>query len=364
MKKIYTTSKYRKRNKSHALSSLKSKLRLKENIKQRNVNKLGKSDFDLKNYEIDRKHIDYKKIKAPSIFSFLENPTDAIKFIKTLKENYDKDKRVFVVLRDVHKLDFGAILVLLSIMIRFKSKKVKFNGDMPYDGDIRSKLRSSGFFENLYKEVMRDTDRYNIGRHNKIHTHAWKNVDSELGKTIIETVSQTILGRKATFKGFQRSLVELMQNSFNHATPLLEGDKHWWLSVNVNPVSKVATFSFIDYGVGIFESLNSKGEASKWHGWRAKLAKLFTFENNADILRLILEGKLHKTVTNEYFRGKGLPGIKDAMDRNQISNLHVITNDVYADVKNDVYKILPHSFQGTFVYIEINSLSINSPWIQ
>jgi hypothetical protein len=179
----------------------------------------------------------------------------------------------------------------------------------------------------------------------------------------MKDVSTKILGHPAIYKGLQRSLVELMQNSFNHAAPSKEGEKHWWLSVNVNEKQKNASFSFIDYGVGIFESLNGKTEDSKWFNWRI-ITDLFNSKNDADILKLILDGELHKTVTGKHYRGKGLPGIKEAMDRNQISNLYIITNSVYANVLENKYELLPHNFEGTFVYFEINDTNTTAPWIQ
>jgi len=77
------------------------------------------------------------------------------------------------------------------------------------------------------------------------------------------------------------------------------------------------------------------------------------FNNNADLLKLILDGTLHRSVTGKDYRGKGLPGIAGALRRNQISNLHIITNDVYCQPDKDFYKKLETSFSGTFVYLEL-----------
>lgn len=43
------------------------------------------------------------------------------------------------------------------------------------------------------------------------------------------------------------------------------------------------------------------------------------------------------------------------MDQNWISNLHVITNDVYANVADNKYLTLRNQFQGTFVYWEVDA---------
>lgn len=81
--------------------------------------------------------------------------------------------------------------------------------------------------------------------------------------------------------------------------------------------------------------------------------------NNAKILNLILEGELHRTSTGHYYRGKGLPGIKTALERNQIDNLYIITNDAYGNVCKNKFVTLQHSFNGTFIYWELTSNNIN-----
>ena len=94
-----------------------------------------------------------------------------------------------------------------------------------------------------------------------------------------------------------------------------------------------------------------------------KISNRFKYGSNNDILKLLLNGDVHMTVTGEHFRGKGLPGIKEVQDRNQISNLHIISNDVFSDVQNDDYKKLNKNFSGTFAFWELNKDNINSEWI-
>ena len=306
---------------------------------------------------------DYKRIIAPSNFSFIENPVEVIAFINKLREAFDKRKKVFIVLEKITVITYDAIIVLLSIMIRFKSQKIEFNGDFPKDKVANDILKKSGFFQYLYTRFA-DAPTYDLTEQNTIHTHASKMVNSELGLEIIETVSKKIWKEKRVYKGFQRTLIELMQNTNNHAVKEGEEEKHWWLSVTIKPEEKRATFAFIDYGVGIFESLNAKPKDHKFADWAAKLKNIFLFTNNAEVLKLILNGELHKTVSRQYYRGKGLPGIKDAMERNQISKLAIITNNVYANVEKDDFKSLNINFAGTFIYWELNDNNIYHPWTQ
>lgn len=301
---------------------------------------------------------EFTKVEAPENFSFRENPKAVISFINKLAGLWDRREQVFVSLRYVEKIDYDAIVVLLSIMIRFRALKINFNGNFPRDLKARKVLEKSGFLKKLF---FIDQEEYSIGQEDSIITHGNKNFDQKLTGRIIGSAAKTIWGQERRCPGVQNTLIELMQNTREHADPEKEGEKHWWLSVNHDPLRKVVCFSFIDYGVGIFKSLDSKPMGDVLGGWRMKAmaGRALGLLPDEEWLRRILHEELLTTVTGQSNRGKGLPGIRKALERNQISNLFVITNRVFADVKKDKYEALPHNFEGTFVYFELNSQNHN-----
>jgi hypothetical protein len=356
VKKYLTDSEYKRISKNHASKSHRRKLHFKKQKRLRNKGEQGLNE-EKRKYKraFEDKFADYNKIKAPENFTLIGNPEPVIDFVTKLQNCFDNKQKVFVVLRNVKKIDYDAIVVLLSTMVRFKSKRIGFNGDFPSDKTANDILTESGFFKNLFKQF-KDEERYNINtnQNNLIHTHAYKNVDSVLSSKVIEQASQTIWGGKRRCQGTQRTFLELMLNTNNHATFGKEGDKHWWLSVNHRKKEKKVCFSFVDYGVGVFKSLENKPEDNKFYGAINKMRSIFGFTNNAELLKLILNGELHKTVTGAYYRGKGLPGIYDAFMRNSFSNLVIITNDVYADIYKGIFKKINSNFRGTFIYWELN----------
>lgn len=89
------------------------------------------------------------------------------------------------------------------------------------------------------------------------------------------------------------------------------------------------------------------------------VGRILKIGTNADILRLILDGTLHRTATGKQYHGKGLPGISKVLERGQISNLNIITNDVHADLKKGEFHIMPKAFSGTFVYWELTKDNFN-----
>lgn len=304
----------------------------------------------------------YNVISAPLKFSLIENPEETIVFINELEKSYLEKERVYVDLRKITFLDYSAVTVLVSVMFSFKTRNIKFNGNFPENLHLAKMLIDSEFFKFLNRPITAKIE-YTIGKENQIFTRANKEVNSELGLVVMEEASMTIWNKKRTCKGLQRTLLELMQNTNNHASVIQKGEKHWWLSVNHDKVNKKVSFIFVDYGIGIFESLKNKPEENKWYGWFDKLKEKLSFGKNFEILKMLLEGDMHMTVTGQHFRGKGLPGIKQVLDRTQISKLQIISNDVFANVENNKYLKLRNEFSGTFVAWELNETNINTEWI-
>lgn len=359
MKKLYTTSRYKKRNKSRTKRILKKRLVSKQKRRTKNFNGQSKS----KELRQEEKLIsNYTKITAPKHFSFVEKPEETIKFINKLERLYLNNSSVFVNLKDITYLDYSAVTILVSVMFSFKTRNIKFNGNFPQNGDLAKLLINSDFFKYLNKQIGHKLE-YALGKENQIFTRANKEVNSELGYVVMAEASTTIWGEKRTCKGLQRTLLELMQNTNNHADINKKGEKHWWLSVNHDKPNKRVSFIFIDYGVGIFESLKHKPNDNKWFGWFEKIKNRLIHGDNSEIFKLLLEGQMHLTVTGQHFRGKGLPGIREVLSRNQISNLRVISNNVFADVDNNNYIKLNEEFSGTFVSWELNEKNINIKWI-
>lgn len=309
--------------------------------------------------EIARAYRNHSHIEAPKCLSMIENTEGTLEFINMLEDALRRREKVFVVLKNCEKIASGAIIVLLSIMLKFKNQGVDFNGDHPRNKEARTALLNSGFFECLYEKLPNAKgDALSIQGHKGIFTHANKTVDSKLSAQLIYTVSEMIWGVHKRCTGVQSTYIELMQNTNNHASLNGPNEHHWYTTVSYNKQKNKACFSFIDYGVGIIESIKTNERGKFWHSL-SKIISVLNPENNGDFLRLLLDGSIHKTATGKYYRGKGLPGIYKAFNDNKISNLVVITNDAMADCKNNVFKPLKNKFIGTYVYWELNENNKN-----
>lgn len=358
MKLYYKSEKWIKYSKKVAKKALKRKRKKKLRLKVERRLFYKKTRVERKQ---NKDFYKYVKVSAPKNFSFLTNAEEVIVFINHIEELLEKRKRTYIVLKKVENIDYGAITVLLSIMFKFKESKVKFNGNFPQNLEIRRIITESGFFASLLEETRKSTE-YVIGSKNQIITHSQKNVNSTLGVSIIEEVSTTVWGEKKVSKGLQRVLVELMQNTNNHAVRDKKGEKLWWVSVNHDKENNKVSFVFMDHGIGIFSSLYNKNSNSKWYGWADKVKSALGVQTDEKVLQMLLEGKLHLTVTGEKYRGKGLPSVNIVLERNQISNLHIITNNVYGSIVDKNYRLLGATFKGTFFYWELCNNNDNVEW--
>ena len=89
-------------------------------------------------------------IGIPVCLSMIENTEGTLAFISRLEGALRKREKVFVVLKRVDKIASGAIVVLLSIMMKFRANRIGFNGDYPKNKDARQYLIYSGFEEFIY----------------------------------------------------------------------------------------------------------------------------------------------------------------------------------------------------------------------
>ncbi len=304
---------------------------------------------------LQRKNKEFIDVNVPSHFSFLKNTKAILNVIEKLDKLLKEKKKVYINLRHVTHIDNGAITVLLSKMTEFRISGVDFNGNFPKDKISKELLISSGFLDHLnskYLGTLFSESPENVyGRKNQFITKPGLKVISSLAGWICDSSSRT-LQQNYTNKGLYRVLIELMHNTHNHAS-LDSEEKAWWLTVHHDKNNKKVSFVFLDFGIGIFESLKSKPESSILKEVYVKIKEVMGLEKHSGMLESILKGKIHKTITGLNYRGKGLPGIYEASDRGFIKNLHIITNDVIADVGNDIYNTLDCNFKGTFLYWEI-----------
>lgn len=343
-------------------SSLKRRIVHLKWLKSKRRFFLGKSLLERRNFaELKTKFYDYHKIRVPRVLSLIDNYEEVLKFIQDLQNDFSKKKKVFVMMNRMKSFSGDGLIILLSNVVLFKSAKIKFNGNYPREKGVRERLLKTSFYDALYSFNYDVNSHYDLTK-NDIFTHANNKVDSDLTSQLIAQNSVYLWNEERRCTGLQRVFLELMQNTNNHASKK-QGEKLWWLNVSKAENPRRLCFSFIDYGMGIFESLATKNASSKFFHWVEKIIPFVNPTDHCALFESIMNGTFHTTVTNKSYRGKGLPGIYNRFQKHMISRLIIISNDVFADASNNIYTEINNQLNGTFVYFEIDATCQNLPKI-
>lgn len=280
----------------------------------------------------------------PSVFVLRENADEVLEFIFKLKAHKTEWGNVFINLSNIEKITNGSIGLLLSVVNVLTKKKIDVAGDKPKNREARRILERSGFF-NFVDGHVEEENKQSI---DTIITKGKDTVNQGATAKIVMNAMKTVTGKPMRNPPIQSMLIELMANSVNHAFPN-KGAKYqnkWVLAVSHDIAGRKVTFAFIDNGVGILETL----KLSLTRHLR------MIFKNNKDLLETAFEGRIGSR-TGLTYRGRGLPSILKKFNSNQISELVVISNDVFLDFENGNKYLLKNQFSGTFYYWEVSTKS-------
>jgi hypothetical protein len=300
-----------------------------------------------------------KEIWAPMVLSFVDNPKGVSTFIKELEDCYLSRTPVYIDLQGVQRLEYDAIAVLLSVLVRFQRNRIRFSGNLPLNQAARAGILMSNFFELLYSKEFRRDDSFKFDGN---PTHWKRRGDSDLSARLIEEAAVTVWGEPRRCPMVQLICIELMGNTHDHADLQSKGKEHWYVTVTHDQVNHEVQFAFVDYGVGVFESLQRKPDG---HPIGELFKRLYNRLSGARpaMLQKIFEGELRipATSTGELHRGKGLPSIFNAFQKNGFSDFVLITNDAIYDSRTPTYQTLSPPFAGTLVYWTLKQTNESLP---
>lgn len=269
-------------------------------------------------------------LAVPEVFSLVNETNKTLQFLKMVS-NACKFKNVQLDFRTTKKMTSDAVtlLVAMSKDNRFsKNRQIKAN--VPHAPELVELMEECGYFRyvNHKNRSFRQLETLNDGNL----------VDSKLAGKI----TKAIFSDKPTDYFFE-ILVELMQNTSNHSRLSDSNSAHWW-ACHCKQENKTV-FSFVDLGVGIFESIERKV---------AQKIKHWLLSRDMDLANELLKGTLHSRIRKDNsLRGKGLPQILDNCQHEFFDQALIITNSVRINLLKKTVDKLEYDFSGTFFYFEI-----------
>lgn len=280
----------------------------------------------------------------PERFSLLTYPNDVIKFINKVDRSI-KRKRVRLIkfeLAYIKYIDIGGICLLLSKLNELSRRNIRAWGTMPLNKECNDYIRNSGFLDRM--RDMKTGSKFNKNGDNLLVNRGFEKTDNTtLGESIRKTV-KFLTGEEDTYKPIYTISQEICANSVEHAND--NSQKKNWLS-SISFEGNDVIFTMTDIGEGTFSTIERK--------FLDKVADVN--KNKSMVLLNAFLGK-YQSRTGDVNRNKGLPKIYETSKNNYITNLKVITNNVFLDFDNiedvETDSNLKENFNGTFYYWRLN----------
>lgn len=280
---------------------------------------------------------------APSNFSFIHNTNEVLKYFVDAEKLFKKKHKLNLNIDDIEELTPDAIsLLVASINDKDFHHNSGYKGDAPKKPELKKIFKESGFYNFVRSKGFNGTGNGNL-LHKEMHTKVMPVIAQ---KAALIGIRHTF-GNEEPYEPLYNILIECMSNTNNHASLKSTEKCNWWLYVYNDPVSGNTSYSFLDLGVGIFDSVVVQG-------YLKQFLKGTIAYKNIKIVDELLSGKIQSRVDEDNeIRGKGIPQIVEYSKTRTFKEFYIITNDVKINLKTSDREQLDYNFSGTFLYWEI-----------
>jgi len=285
----------------------------------------------------------YAEHIAPSDFSFINNTNEVLKYFFEAEKKFKEKQNLNFNIDDIEVLTPDAIALLVaSINDKDFHHNSQYRGRAPKKMELKKIFRESGFYNFVSSRGFNKASDGNL-LHKEMNTKVMPKLAQ---KASIKGILHTF-GNENPYEPLYDILIECMSNTNNHASPNNTKKCKWWLYVYNDPYTKNTSYSFLDLGVGIFDSMIVKS-------YIKKTFKGTPLYKNIKLVDDLLTGKIQSRVEEDReIRGKGIPQIVEYSKKETFKEFLIITNDVKMNLKTSEREQLDYNFGGTFVYWEI-----------
>ena len=316
MKKVFQTERYKQYAMGKALRDLEWKRKWKRKKRKGNTDsslRLAKS-----RRRLSSKH---KTITVPAKFSLVENPDETLRFFEEVNGYVKNNVSVRLDLQNVVFLTPDALLYLVASLDYYRQKKTLYNisGNLPKEQRCRTLFMDSGFLNYVhskFKQEHKNTGILSISKHSL--------VEGSLAKNILDFCLKHLGQNKdKQSRDVYRMLVELMNNTRDHAYPEDREGLRWYMMAIYDTDKARMTVSFLDTGVGIPTTIKKN--------FSEKFRDMIGTPQHNILVRSALEGEF-RTRTQEGYRGKGLPSIYKCFQEGSMQNLTIVSKRAFLNL--------------------------------
>lgn len=293
-------------------------------------------------------------VVAPRDCRLVENASEVIGFVDRIRQAKRRSRSPYLDLARVDSLSPDTVQLLHSTMKDPRLPSAPSHGNVPMETSAARLLMSSGFFDDVEVPPAGLKDVTPSGR---MKQRTSTKVEPETANELVR-LAETTLGKLVCRQASYRTLSEAMNNTRHHASsPLGRSSeasgpkKHeaWWASVYCDRKRGIATFTMIDNGIGVVESIK-----------RRRLIHLFHalgLRSEAEIVEGLFRRGVIGSRTKQSNRNQGLPFMLQDLEEGRIRNLVFITNGVMLEVGTWRSTPLERAFSGTIVRWEAEAAS-------
>jgi hypothetical protein len=282
---------------------------------------------------------------APTNFSLINNTNEVISYINDCKRLLHEKERVLIDIENVQSITSDAIALLVACANdpNFYGKYGKLSGNAPKDTKLNKLFIESGFYRYVdSSSVMKTAEKKDD---NLLHKESHFQVQPDIAKQACLFGTKHVFMNEEPFPELYEMVIEAMSNTNNHANKQKEGVTKWWLYAYNDPAGKTC-YSFVDLGVGIFDSIPVN--------LYKNLTRKIGLSHNADLVDDLLDGKIKsRKKEDNRIRGKGIPQIANNSQKKVFKKAYIISNDVKIDLKTRKSEKLDNNFHGTLLYWEL-----------
>lgn len=308
-----------------------------------------KYDSGLKSTHTYNKETNKYEFRAPLNFSLINNPEETGAFfsnmISFIKDKRNFGKALFIDISNISSLTIDALMYLLAIVNNLNSNfrdKYSFSGNTPSDEKVRRMFSESGFYHFVHHKGTAPL----IKNDDNIQIVSGENCDTTLAKRLSDFVCEKANVKKRSCSFLYNMIIELMSNTHKHAYVAKNILHPRWYCYAEYESPNIISFSFMDIGASIPATVKKN------------------FAERVDILGIKADNKYiisaldgdFRTSTQQGYRGKGLPKIREFCSANQIRNLHILSNKADVKVLQTGYyaRDISSTLSGTLFYWQIN----------
>lgn len=292
----------------------------------------------------------FLNIKAPENFSFIDNTEEVLAYFKVAGKALSERNQVQFDLKDITNLTPDAIALLIAkVKDKNFTRGINVGGENPEKKELKQIFHESGFLEHVNSSYKPPKNEKNLLMHQVTHKKVHPDIAKQVG---VLSVGHTFKNT-TKFQPIFKIMIECMANTDNHASLKTEGIYDWWLFTYCNPEKNITSFTFLDLGIGIFNSNPVSSYKEKLLTTLENISDL-SLKDNVKLVPKLFSGEIYTSRTKDKKRGQGLPSIKECSENKHIKNFTIIANNVKISLPSLQTVKLENKFNGTFLYWELH----------